>query len=381
MPPDTHSLAALPDRQRDCGCKDGGHGGGTHEPTGDRGRGPDWHPEPQGTWLVIRYEAGDVGARPVPGGEVFWESPDIRVVGGDAFGNPTGGQPVTVEARVWNLGDIDAAPVRVDFAFVAPSLGIPWSAPQRIGTAWTTVYAGQSAVATCPDEWTPPLDESDLHACLLVTCSAPAQHDTPTVPMNPALDRHVGQRNLTVLEAGGGHALSLRLGMANLFAQRANVGVVAVAGWHAAERMRRGPMLVPTLGVLASARAAARAATIPEARLWARRAALLDVRSRQAAPLEVIDSVKEVVRVRALEPGRRMRPAAVATRAGTLAADADFAPVGEELALGAGQTATADVEIRLPEKFEQPWLAVYLAQSQDGQLTGGYTVLIRAREG
>jgi hypothetical protein len=380
VPRDTHNLEAGRNRQRDCACKDCQEGG-RHVPADEPGRPPDWRPEPQGTWLVIPYESADVGARPVPAGEVFWESPNIRVIGGDAFGNPTGGQPVTLEARVWNLGDIDAAPVRVDFAFVAPSLGIPWSTPQRIGTAWTSVFAGQASVATCPEQWTPPIDETDLHACLLVTCSAPAQHDTPTVPANPALDRHVGQRNLTVLESSGGTTMSLRLGVANLFEHHANLGIVAAAGWHAGERIPRGPLLVPTLGVLGSARAATRATTIQDAHLWTRRAALLDVRTRQAAPIEAVEAVEEVVRVRSLTRGRRMRAAPVAARAGALAEHADFASLGEELPLEPGQTGTAEVELRLPEEFKQPWLAVYLAQSQDDQLTGGYTVLIRAREG
>src|SRR5581483_740840 len=30
-------------------------------------------------WLVIRYDAGDYGGRPLPAGTVFWESPDVWV--------------------------------------------------------------------------------------------------------------------------------------------------------------------------------------------------------------------------------------------------------------------------------------------------------------
>ncbi|MGZ4766355.1 MAG: hypothetical protein ACXV6M_11925, partial [Ilumatobacteraceae bacterium] len=192
---------------------------------------PGWRKEPQGTWLLIRYDDTDVGARPIPNGEVFWESPDINVLGGDAFGNPTAGQPVTLAVQVWNRGDVDAAPVRVDFAFVAPSLGITTAAPQSIGTAWTTVLAGHSKVVECPEPWTPPQYPTNLHACLIATCSAPGQGDPPTALDNPALDRHVGQRNLTVLEAGAGETVQLSFEAANLFARRADIQIVAAAAW------------------------------------------------------------------------------------------------------------------------------------------------------
>lgn len=368
--------------ERDRRCEDGGRGTDvTGAPTGrDRGQRPDWRPEPQGTWLLIRYEPTDVGARPVPTGEVFWESPDIRVVGGDAFGNPTGGHPVTLEARVSNRGSIDAAPVRVDFAFVDPALGIVPGAPQLIGTAWTSVLAGQSTVVACPGTWTPPKHPTNLHACLIVTCSAPAVHDTPTAPANPVLDRHVAQRNLTVLEASAGETLSLRLGVANLFGRHAHTGVVAAAGWHGADKTPTEPLLVPTLGVLGSARAAARATTVEGARLWTERTALLDVRSRQAPAIETVETVDEVALVRSLRCDKQTPAAWAGARAGVLAPHPDFASLGEDLLLAPGQTATAEVEVEVPRDPKQPWLALHLAQSQEGQLTGGYTILIRAGE-
>jgi hypothetical protein len=43
---------------------------------------------------LIRYDPADLGARPVPASDIWWESPDIWITGGDAFGNPIGGQLV-----------------------------------------------------------------------------------------------------------------------------------------------------------------------------------------------------------------------------------------------------------------------------------------------
>lgn len=48
-----------------------------------------------------------------------------------------------------------------------------------------------------------------------------------------------------------------------------------------------------------------------------------------------------------------------------------------EVDLEPGQTATAKLAVQPPAQPQGAWLAIHLAQSQDGQLTGGYTVLIR----
>src|ERR1019366_7370951 len=81
--------------------------------------------------------------------DVFWESPDIWLTGGDAFGNPIGGKPATVFVRVWNLGLIQAAPVQGAVSYITPSLGVPPSAPFPIGTAWGVVRAQISPVFLC----------------------------------------------------------------------------------------------------------------------------------------------------------------------------------------------------------------------------------------
>jgi hypothetical protein len=363
-----------------CRCQ-GPTGGGPGADGGTTGQGgglpPGWRPVPQGTWLLIRYDTADVGARPVPNGEVFWESPDIQVIGGDAFGNPTAGKPVGLEARVWNQGDLDAAPVRVDFFFIAPSLGITTGAPQLIGTAWTTLLAGHSRVVTCPTQWTPPEYPTNLHACVIVTCSAPAQHDAPTAPANPALDRHVGQRNLTVLEGKPGTADALQLGVTNLAARRAPLGIVVAAEWLADKRLPEGPSLMPSLGALATTQAATRAQDLSESRLWAKRAALLDVQARAAPGREAIAKPGEIVRVESLRRSESVVSPTAISLPRALSPHVGFLSLRREVDLEPGQTATAKLALQLPAQPQGAWLAIHLAQSQDGQLTGGYTVRIR----
>src|ERR1035438_3770174 len=103
----------------------GGTGGGGGGKGGGGGAGGGKGPAPVGTWLLIRFDQADAGARPIPSTDVFWESPDIWLTGGDAFGNPIGGKPATVVVRGWNLGLIQAAPVQAAVSYITPSLGGP----------------------------------------------------------------------------------------------------------------------------------------------------------------------------------------------------------------------------------------------------------------
>ena len=324
---------------------------------------------------MIRYDTVDVGARPIPPSDVWWESPDIGIAGGNALGEPTGEQPVTLQARVWNLGAVHASPVRVDFAFIAPSLGILSGAPELIGSAWTTVLAGQSALVECPTPWIPPAYPTDLHACLLVTCTAPLQGDTPTVPGSPILDRHVGQHNLTVLEADGGDRVPLRLAVANPTAFEAAVQLAGAAAWHT-DRPDE-PTLDSTFGVLAATRAAAGATTLPQARMWSKRAGLVTIQAR-SAQAEAQD-VTDLVEVRSIDPEEPVPPSSVVVWPPALIPAAGFCALGPELKFLAGQTASAEVVLHVPAP-SRAWLAVHLAQRTGGQLTGGYTILVRMND-
>ena len=62
-------------------------------------------------WLVVRFASGDEGARPLAGGTVFWESPDVWVEGSLGINQPVPGEPSNVFARVSNFGQEDATGV------------------------------------------------------------------------------------------------------------------------------------------------------------------------------------------------------------------------------------------------------------------------------
>ncbi|MGH9470410.1 MAG: hypothetical protein ACRD1N_08730 [Terriglobia bacterium] len=376
----------------DCSCqcschgqpRGGGAGGGPGKPggggTGGAGGGGGLPgPVPQlGTWLLIRYDSADLGARPIPGSDVFWESPDIWLTGGDQYGNPVGGHPANVFARVWNLGSIMAAPVRVDFFFIAPSLGIPPSAPELIGTAWTTVGPLSATNVACPVPWVPPVTKGNLHACLLATCSALLQGDVPTVPANPVADRHTGQRNLTVLEAGSGAEIPVHLRLVNLAPASSLVQVMAAGSWRAdaavaANRFPARPSLIGPIN-------AVRVASPADNRLWAQRAALIVERSAHTAE-HILPSkgIHDALKLTGLKAGHITRSSAIVAPSNRFdVASANFTALGDAIELKALQEATATLSITVPKAARQPWFVVHLAQVVNGSVVGGYTVAIGA---
>ena len=203
------------------GPQDGGREGRYFTPrvpgfdfNADRGDGKHYTP-----WLVVRYAAGDDGSRPLSGGTVFWESPDVWVVSSLGINQPVPGEANTVYARVSNLGLQDATGVFVKFWWADPSLAITEATANLIGIGSIDIPAGSSAVVTCPNPWVPVIVNNG-HECLLAEAFLPAS-DPLTAPMDPVDDRHVGQKNEQLVYAQKGQQISIRLHAANIsgFAQ------------------------------------------------------------------------------------------------------------------------------------------------------------------
>jgi hypothetical protein len=169
-------------------------------------------------WLVVRYAAGDDGTRPLPGGTVFWESPDVWVTSSLGVNQPVPGEANTVFARVSNLGLQDATGVFVKFWWADPSLAITEASANLIGIGSVNLTAGSSAVVTCPNPWVPVV-ENGGHECLIA--EAFSGFDPLTAPMDPVDDRHVGQKNEQLVFAPKGQRIVVKLQAANIssFAQ------------------------------------------------------------------------------------------------------------------------------------------------------------------
>ena len=106
-------------------------------------------------FLVVRYAAGDNGARPLPGGTVFWHSPDVWVISSQGINQPVAGEPNAMFCRVNNRGRMDAGWVRVRYWWANPSLAITEANAHLVGTADAYVPSGQSVIVECPTPWVP----------------------------------------------------------------------------------------------------------------------------------------------------------------------------------------------------------------------------------
>lgn len=338
----------------------------------------DGRPEGQeaGTWVVVQYDTADVGARPIPNGEIFWQTSLIKVTGGDKNGNPTAGTTVGVEASVRNDGE-EPALVYVEFAFIAPSLGIQPGNPEPIGTAWEPIPPEQSRSVRCSADWIVPSTPGDVHACLVVTASAPTQGDEPEVIGDPVQDRHVGQRNLSILAAAGeAQPLSVQVDLVNPGAERARFGIAVAATRFRArgDELDRNP--IQPNGIAAATRAASRARTLEEARLWSRRALLLGALAEEI-PYEVVadEELGEIVSLLRLHEGERGGGDIVRVPPRGPVEPSGFRLLDGEVELDPGQAATAVLELRLPPGEEETGFELHVAQVSEGRLSGGYTVL------
>jgi hypothetical protein len=194
-------------------------------------------------FLLIRASSGDRGGRPTPGG-VFWESPDIYVspnqeansaplnpptLGGVAQANV----PNTLYAHVWNLGKAPAYRVRVEFYWFNPSLGISRADANLVGAAWVdlanrfTLFPkwvevkesygqwlsqGCHAIVRCPESWVPTF-ENNGHECLVVRVFEPLLDSLNPNQFSAGMDRHVGQRNIAVIQAASPASVDLGLNL------------------------------------------------------------------------------------------------------------------------------------------------------------------------
>jgi hypothetical protein len=296
-------------------------------------------PVPQGTWLVAPYGDADDGARPTPAGVPFWQSPYIwmRDMAGNVVTQAVAGQPVRVFTRIRNRGTLTSFPTRVSFAFIDAALGIPASAPKVFGQRRVNVppHVLGSGVADveCPVPWVP--GESSTHACLLVMCDGELM-DRPTTPWSPPLDRHVAQRNVTIVPASPGKTLPFPLQALAL--QEGGILLAARAAWVQA----RDPMEALRYGM-------------------GRRRPL----GRPLSP----DALRQSLRLKGVEEGPVSEAGELAPGYFVMSGRVDTAP-GEPLRM--------DAVLTVPEReAEAPFLVFHLAQLEGRTVTGGYTFVLQ----
>jgi hypothetical protein len=248
--------------------------GRLHELGGDR---PRPHREDVLPYLLIRaYAPGDRAVRPTWPPIPCWLSPDIQLIEASwtgpfradlAVGEPEAGRTYRVFVHVWNLGLLTAAGVHVRAWHTAPGFfgGQPGVTPQLIGGTFVDLpprtAAGAHQVVEVQPPWAIPTTLTG-HECLLASAGCPTDPWAGSLDANG--DRHVGQRNLTIL-AGSSSAAGLLGQLGEALGQRQLLELTLASPRPEAERF--GLPIAGGRHLLVAARRDDRLFVLPSARL------------------------------------------------------------------------------------------------------------------
>jgi hypothetical protein len=157
-------------------------------------------------FLLIRSIVGDIGGRPFPPGQPFWESPDILIMDNvpgpfdrkHVTYNPVPGSTYRVFVHCWNLGrspvfGARAAAYWVDSGFFDPQTPSQYT-PTYIGGARVDLdersKPGSHQLVELDELWQP----SRYYESLFAVLESPL--DTARSPVDPSADRHVAVHNI-----------------------------------------------------------------------------------------------------------------------------------------------------------------------------------------
>lgn len=137
------------------------------------------------------------------GATYWWLSPDIWTVPGNdpegSVGLPIVGEPCYLWARVHNTGTDAVTNATVRFYWANPSVGFDRNTANHIGNANVSLNAGESKEVLCLVPWNP-IFVNGGHECVLAEVFHASLDPLPASPVfNVPTDRHVAQRNLSVL--------------------------------------------------------------------------------------------------------------------------------------------------------------------------------------
>ncbi|HET8835003.1 MAG TPA: hypothetical protein VFN08_09750 [Gemmatimonadales bacterium] len=140
-------------------------------------------------------------------GNPWYLSPDVWTVPGDDPQGPSGlpvvGQKCFLWARVRNTGGDPVAGATVRFYWANPGVGFDRTSATPVGTSFVTLSGNDEQDVLCLTPWIPSFVNGG-HECVL----AETYHALDPLPPGPAFnvptDRHVAQRNLSVVVAAQG---------------------------------------------------------------------------------------------------------------------------------------------------------------------------------
>jgi len=137
-------------------------------------------------------------------GNPWYLSPDIWTVPDDPNGSPgmpVAGNPCYLFARVTNNGSSAVQDATVRFYWANPAAGFDRTTANAIGQSNVSLAPGASEDVLCLTPWIPTFLNSG-HECVLAEAFHSSADPLPVSPaFNVPTDRHVAQRNLSVLLA------------------------------------------------------------------------------------------------------------------------------------------------------------------------------------
>lgn len=139
------------------------------------------------------------------GNPAWYLSHDIWTVPGDdpegTPSTPIVGNNCYVWARVHNKGTTPVSNATVLFYWANPSVGFDRNTANFIGTAFVSLAASEVAEVLCLTPWIP-VFVNNGHECVLAEAFHQSADPLPASPIfNVPTDRHVAQRNLSVVMA------------------------------------------------------------------------------------------------------------------------------------------------------------------------------------
>lgn len=144
----------------------------------------------------------------IPDGTPWWLSTDVWTVPGSnpegAPGVPVTGQPCYLWARVTNHGETQVDSATIRYYWANPAVGFDRTSANLVGTAYVDLGPGDTREVLCLTPWVPEY-VNDGHECILAEAFHTSLDPLPGTPaFNVPTDRHVAQRNLSVVFAMGG---------------------------------------------------------------------------------------------------------------------------------------------------------------------------------
>lgn len=141
-------------------------------------------------------------------GDPWYLSPDVWTVPGNdpegPPGPPIAGGPCYLWAQVRNNGSTTVSDATVRYYWANPSTGFDRTTATIIGTSFVSLGPGEQSDVLCLTPWIP-IIVNEGHECVLAEAFHSGWDPLPNSPaFNVPSDRHVAQRNLSVLMAAAG---------------------------------------------------------------------------------------------------------------------------------------------------------------------------------